>query len=198
MGALEQVSHDTAREPQSVLVNGGVVLTPKGLRAARLYLEQLYRREGYVYIKVEKPDVSPLVGENRVRVVFHVKEGPQMRVGSISVRPSPPFSLGAFLQETSLVPGQPLDGFAVEDSRLRLLRLYEQNGYPWVKVAERLEPVAREKMMDVSFDVSSGPLVRVGDIQVEGNQVTRKEVILEQIVLRPGEPFGGWRWKHRE
>ena len=46
-----------------------------------------------------------------------------MHVGSISVRPSPPFALGAFLRETQIVPGQPLDYFAIEETRLRLLKL---------------------------------------------------------------------------
>ena len=94
-----------------------------------------------------------------------------MRVGTISVRPPPPFAIDTFLQKTQMIPGQPLDGFAVEDSRLRLLRIYEENGYPWVKVAERLEIIETEKLMDVYFDVSPGPMVRVGDLQIHTGHV---------------------------
>ncbi len=188
-GAISGPSGKVDEGEDSFLVTQGPVLTPKGLRAARMFLEKLYRQEGYVFIRVGSPDVRPMGNESRAQVIFHLQEGPQMRVGTISVRPPPPFAIDTFLQKTKMIPGQPLDGFAVEDSRLRLLRIYEENGYPWVKVAERLEIIETEKLMDVYFDVSPGPMVRVGDLQIQGHKVTQKNVILEQLVMAPGQPL---------
>ena len=187
----DMLTGDRPQETEDVtkIFDDKVILTPSGIKESRLFLEKLYREDGFLFIQVARPDIEHDEKSSRAALVFHIKEGQKMHVGSISVRPSPPFALGAFLRETQIVPGQPLNYFAIEETRLRLLKLFEENGYPWVKVAERLMPVPNKQVLDVFFDVSPGPYVTIGDIQIEGAIVTDEKVIRERIVLAKGEAF---------
>ena len=62
----------------------GPVLTPKGLRAARMFLEKLYRQEGYVFIRVGSPDVRPMGNESRAQVVFHLQRDPRCALAPLA------------------------------------------------------------------------------------------------------------------
>ena len=117
-------------------------------------------------------------------VVFAIVEGARTRVASVKIKgdpvldPSEAFGLtrGMVLLESDLNQG--LD---------RLLRFYEDRGYPFCA----LRP-------DVRFDgdgawvqvvVSPGPLVHVDAVRFEGNESTREDVLLRHISFVAGEVY---------
>lgn len=141
-----------------------------------------YQARGFWQVAVAFPRVAMRGGD--ATVAFAIVEGVRTRVASVDVsgdlifEPSEAFGLarGMVLIESDL--NQRLD---------RLLRFYEDRGYPFCA----LRP-------DVQFDrdsarvqvvVSPGPLVHVDAVRFEGNQTTREDVLLRHISFVAGEVY---------
>ena len=141
-----------------------------------------YQARGFWHVAVAFPRVAMRGGD--ATVAFAIVEGVRTRVASVDVsgdlifEPSEAFGLarGMVLIESDL--NQRLD---------RLLRFYEDRGYPFCA----LRP-------DVQFDrdsarvqvvVSPGPLVHVDAVRFEGNQTTREDVLLRHISFVVGEMY---------
>ena len=117
-------------------------------------------------------------------VAFAIVEGARTRVASVEIKGDPGFDLsGAF----GLARGMALLESDLSQRLDRLLRFYEDRGYPFCA----LHP-------DVRFDrdgarvqvvVSPGPLVHVDAVRFEGNQTTREDVLLRHISFVAGEMY---------
>ena len=117
-------------------------------------------------------------------VAFAIVEGARTRVASVEIKGDPVFDLsGAF----GLARGMALLESDLSQRLDRLLRFYEDRGYPFCA----LHP-------DVRFDrdgarvqvvVSPGPLVHVNAVRFEGNQTTREDVLLRHISFVAGEMY---------
>ncbi len=117
-------------------------------------------------------------------VAFAIVEGARTRVASVEIKGDPVFDLsGAF----GLARGMALLESDLSQRLDRLLRFYEDRGYPFCA----LHP-------DVRFDrdgarvqvvVSPGPLVHVDAVRFEGNQTTREDVLLRHISFVAGEMY---------
>ncbi len=117
-------------------------------------------------------------------VAFAIVEGTRTRVASVEINGDPVFDLsGAF----GLARGMALLESDLDQRLDRLLRFYEDRGYPFCA----LHP-------DVRFDrdgarvqvvVSPGPLVHVNAVRFEGNQTTREDVLLRHISFVAGEMY---------
>ena len=117
-------------------------------------------------------------------VAFAIVEGARTRVASVEIKGDPVFDLsGAF----GLARGMALLESDLSQRLDRLLRFYEDRGYPFCA----LHP-------DVRFDrdgarvqvvVSPGPLVHVNAVRFEGNQTTREDVLLRHISFVVGEMY---------
>ena len=173
----------SARDVRGWLVTrAGVAVDSALLRKDVHRILKGYQARGFWHVAVAFPRVA-MRGDDAA-VAFAIVEGARTRVASVEIKgdlvfdPSEAFGLarGMVLLESDL------------DQRLdRLLRFYEDRGYPFCA----LRP-------DVRFDsdgarvqvvVSPGPLVNVDAVRFEGNQTTREDVLLRHISFVVGEVY---------
>ena len=173
----------SARDVRGWLVTrAGVAVDSALLRKDVHRILKGYQARGFWHVAVAFPRVA-MRGDDAA-VAFAIVEGARTRVASVEIKgdqvfdPSEAFGLarGMVLLESDL------------DQRLdRLLRFYEDRGYPFCA----LRP-------DVRFDsdgarvqvvVSPGPLVHVDAVRFEGNQTTREDVLLRHISFVVGEVY---------
>ncbi len=141
-----------------------------------------YQARGFWRVAVAFPRIA-MRGEDAT-VAFAIVEGARTRVASVEIKGDPVFDLsGAF----GLTRGMVLIESDLDQRLDRLLRFYEDRGYPFCA----LHP-------DVRFDsdgarvyvvVSPGPLVHVDAVRFEGNQTTREDVLLRHISFVAGEVY---------
>ena len=170
----------SARDVRGWLVTrAGVAVDSALLRKDVHRILKGYQARGFWHVSV----AFSMHGDDAA-VAFEIVEGARTRVASVEIKgdlvfdPSEAFGLarGMVLLESDL------------DQRLdRLLRFYEDRGYPFCA----LRP-------DVQFDrdgacvqvvVSPGPLVHVDAVRFEGNQTTRDDVLLRHISFVAGEVY---------
>ena len=173
----------SVRDVRSWLVTrAGVAVDSALLRKDVHRILKGYQARGFWHVAVAFPRVA-MRGEDAT-VAFAIVEGVRTRVASVALRgglvfePSEAFGLtrGMVLIESDLE--QRLD---------RLLRFYEDRGYPFCA----LRPDVRfdRDSARVQVVVSPGPLVHVDAVRFEGNETTREDVLLRHISFVAGEMY---------
>ncbi len=157
--------------------------TPMMIEFDRTKLEEYFRTYGYqdARVSVEKQ----FEGLDRVRIIFHIDEGPQYRVGQVDVTKSSVFDAERIKAVTILKPGQVYDKNVVQADLARIKALYGNTGRMVTPKEQVYETAPGE--VAVKYEFVERPPVTVGTIEIIGNDVTRENVIRRQIPLYPGQ-----------
>ncbi len=117
-----------------------------------------------------------------VIVTFEVFERPTIRFiqfhGDRSIREK------TLLRETGLEVGEPLNLYAIQESRRKLEDFYRSKGYPkaTVTIVEGSQP----EHCGVIYTISEGPLQRVEKVEFVGNTIVPGARLKTQIQSKPG------------
>ncbi len=90
------------------------------------------------------------------------------------------FDTQTLLAQTAWHPDSPFDLERLESGIERMLRLYEDNGFPYCEISPGDLRVSEEGRVSLSLLVEEGPRVRITGIQLEGLRSTGKNVILRE------------------
>jgi len=127
--------------------------------------------------------------EGRVYLRYRVSPGPFYRIAAVRVEGVRLFPAGTFDRLTSLRPGQPATQEAIEAAVQEVRSRYHQRGHLGVWLDYELEPAGADRLTVVIRVRNEGRPVRVGEVAIRGNRVTREKVILREVGLFPGDPF---------
>ena len=176
----------SARDVRGWLVTrAGVAVDSALLRKDVHRILQGYQARGFWRVAVAFPRIA-MRGDDAT-VAFAVVEGARTRVASVEVRGDLVFDQSDVLMAFGLARGMVLLDSDLDQRLDRLLRFYEDRGYPFCA----LRP-------DVRFDSDSawvqvavvpGPLVQVDAVRFEGNETTREDVLLRHISFVAGEVY---------
>ena len=176
----------SARDVRGWLVTrAGVAVDSALLRKDVHRILQGYQARGFWRVAVAFPRIA-MRGDDAT-VAFAVVEGARTRVASVEVRGDLIFDQSDVLMAFGLARGMVLLDSDLDQRLDRLLRFYEDRGYPFCA----LRP-------DVRFDSDSawvqvavvpGPLVQVDAVRFEGNETTREDVLLRHISFVAGEVY---------
>jgi outer membrane protein assembly factor BamA len=157
-----------------------------------------YQRQGFYAV-----EATPQYTEDASRstpaeawLVLHpeIVEGPRGVLRSVAIERAdanplvPESALRAVMRSQA---GEPYSVAAVYFDRLDMESLLQDRGFRTAKV-EAHEPELADAgtAVDLTFRVTEGPQIIVGQITVVGNRRVSEQTILERIRLKPGEPFG--------
>ncbi len=117
--------------------------------------------------------------------------GPLFRIGRIDIEGTLPAGMQGKLGLTS---GAPAVASEVLDGGERLQTALQDQGYAFAKVDA---PVAYEDppkhVLNLTFKVTTGPKVKVGEIRLEGLGYTREATVRRRLLLHTGEPYDAAR-----
>lgn len=188
-----------------ITVQGNTVFTAKELKkqmalresgwfVSRPYREDLldkdidnlrdrYLNVGYLSAKVKKNVVmSP--DRSAATVVIDILEGAQTRTGNVVLEGNRLFT-SAELQDTlTLKPGAPFNEQLVDEDRYRILSAYTNKGYLYARVD--VDKNAYDHTVDVRYRITEDLPVSIGKIILRGNERTRDDVIMRELLVKPG------------
>ena len=160
-------------------------------------LDKFYKDRGFVDVRVDKRiDISPDAKE--AKVVFVIDEGRQYRLRTIYVDGAEGARGTATVMNNEQMLGlmviRPGDDFTqkkVDDSLKAVKSAYQTMGYvdarvnsTWVRMGESAE-------VDMLVTVSEGTPFTAGLVRIQGNAITRDNVVRRQIRIQPGRPLDG-------
>jgi outer membrane protein insertion porin family len=160
--------------------------TAKLFEAARQRIIDRYRKQGFLSVTVDGPELIWLDDGQAVRVRYRLHEGPQVYVSGVRFLPEPSLPIAELLSQVTLEPGEPADLYAVEETRLTLEDNLRDRGFPFARVTEELKRL-EDELVEVHYLIEEGPRVRIGELRVSGNRMTQEFAILDRITLSSGD-----------
>lgn len=161
-------------------------LRPGTLSADIAAVENLYRSRGF--LKVQARSMVSLSSDGRrAFVTLVVTEGPASRLRKVDIvgMSALPRDRGIALLESR--PAGPFLPAKVLSDKEAIRRLYDEEGYPEIKVEEAI--VSDGEDVDLTYRVTEGERRIVHAIQIEGNALTKDVVIRREVPFAPGQPI---------
>jgi outer membrane protein insertion porin family len=193
---------------KEITVRGNTVFTSKDikkqmqLRESRWYSSQPYREDlldndlenlrdryldaGYLSATVNQKTVMSSDGR-AADVMIDVVEGPQTKAGRISFEGNTAFTAEELLNVVSLKPGAPFSERFIDEDKYRILMAYTNKAYLYARVD--VEKTSHDGTVDVNYRITEDHPVSIGRIILRGNRQTRDEVIMRELLVKPGDPY---------
>lgn len=158
-----------------------------------LRLTNYYRSLGFFNARIGR-EISESNDGRWLTVRFIINEGPRYRVRNISFVGNNSFQAAQLARLVELKPneeGQPEFNVAKMNKDVVSLRdLYGSQGYVFADVQAEPRFLEEPGLLDIVYKVNEGKQYRVGNINVhfEGDYgITKREVVLNRLSVRPGE-----------
>jgi outer membrane protein assembly complex protein YaeT len=167
---------------------GQVPYVEADIHDGRKALIQLYRDEGFPEVHVAEPRIKIRADRTAADVSFEISEGPRFTIRGVVFE-------GDTLPEDGQVLQRLASGLAGQSYFERrkvilgngLTEAFAAQGYPETAVTVHEEPGEAPGDVVLRVSVASGPRVRIGRIDVAGNERTRTKFIISRIPLKPGD-----------
>jgi outer membrane protein insertion porin family len=147
------------------------------------------RRLGYWNVKVERRLLFE-TEKRRTRVVFVIDPGPRRVVGRVSVSGNSTFSEEEILSWTELASGAAFDIGLADRGRNAIENAYANSGFYEVRVVADIQPAASEEtpiVHDLVYRIEEGTRFFVGEIRIEGNEVTHATILRRELTIETGD-----------
>ncbi len=178
----------TLPKPRSAAFHG--LLTTKRSQLKQIVALQ-YASLGFVAASIEDPESAFDERTGDYRVTIPVAEGPRFLVGTIELEGVAPEDEAELQARISLQKGEPFSVQSFAQDRSAVGAFYRERGFVDVEVESESTVDERPKAAELGlrFVVRPGPRVTVADVDVQGNNATRENVIRREVKLTPGSPL---------
>ncbi len=153
----------------------------------------LYFNEGYVQVKVDRPQVYVTPDKKGIYITIRVEEGEQFHVGTVDFAGDLLFPKEELFESIETKEGK-LFVYETLQKDLETLRAkYGDLGYAFANVIPRTRIREKDKLVDITFEIDKGNKVYIGKINVLGNSKTRDKVLRRELKIREGELYNETR-----
>ncbi len=153
-----------------------------------------YKNRGYLDIRADRL-IQPAPNGREAIITYLIEEGPLYTLRSIQVDiQSPPGANAVYSQSQiaglmSIHAGDVYSVRELDDSIQAIQSSYGQMGYADADVlrVEKRDPT--DPLVDLIVVITEGVQYTIGEVIIQGNDLTRQEVIRRQVELRPTRPL---------
>ena len=125
-----------------------------------------------------------------LKVVYRIDEGPQLRVGTVSLEGNQHVDAAKLTPQLNTAAGQLLSPQNLAGDRDTLLTDYLSRGFDQARVEVTRKVEANDpSKMDVVFRITEGQQIFVRKVLLTGLHYTRPETVAKAITLHPGDPL---------
>lgn len=165
------------------------VYRPDAFRRDLDRITRWYRSQGFLDARVFLLEERASLDGEALTLVVGVEEGPRYTVKGVAVTGARVLTEERILEEVAVRPGRPFLGDDLRQALEQVKSLYGRRAYVHARVDLDVRYDPARALVDVTFAITEGPRVRVGEIRVEGNDKTREDVIRRELSFYPGEYF---------
>lgn len=155
-----------------------------------ILLRNFYRSEGFLDARVHLRDI--FYSNNRTRMVLNItiEEGPRYTIESITFSDNKLFSKEELENRLMLKKGDPFKQADVGNDKTRLERIYGENGFLNIRINPVIWLVDLKKTeVAIDYKIKEGSKVYLRKVDVQGNSLTKDDVIRREMQIHPGEQF---------
>ena len=157
-------------------------------------IKMAYYDIGHQDVIVQQPVVT-LVEDRYLNIEIEIDEGPQYRVGNVSVSGDMLYPENQLLEQVKLQEGEVFSRLELRESIVALTDLYADSGYAYVNVVPLTTKRSEELLFDIELEIEQGVQVSIERVDISGNVRTRDKVIRRQIPVIEGELYSSSKLK---
>ncbi len=156
----------------------------------RELLRRFYLAHGYADFDTTNLSSELSADRKEFFVTFQIHEGQRYRIGKVTVKSTVPhLNADTYAPLVALTPGTYYNGDKVEKFTNVLEDRIRRDNYVFVKIDPRIRRDEKTHTVDLQFDIEQGPRVYVERIDINGNSVTRDNVIRREFRFAEGDPL---------
>ena len=156
-------------------------------------LTAFYQNNGYIQARVGEPEVT--FEEDGIVVTFRLEEGPQFRVGNISMAGDLIIPEQQLLEKLKISDEEYFDRETLRQDVINLTDIYSDEGYAYADISPHIDEDLKNLTVNINFNISKGKQVYFEEISISGNTKTRDKVIRRQLKVYEQELYSGRRLK---
>ncbi len=150
-------------------------------------LTQAYNQAGYLDAKVLEVEREFTAKKDDVTLTYRIEEGERYACGQLDWSGNITLSDSVIRDLLPFTVGEPFDGWALDRGVMAISTALYDQGYLYNQV--RPERKLSGRTVDLSVLIVEGPLARVREVVVAGNDKTLDKVVRREIKIFPGELF---------
>lgn len=160
-------------------------------------IEAFYNSKGFIEVRVGRPEVE--IKDDGISVIYQVWEGARYKMGETVFKGDLIDDPAKLMEITAVGKLKEKDEY-FDRSLLKadvdaLTNHYNNYGYAYADVKVNLKDDAENKIVDVVYTIAKHQRVHIRRVLLEGNAVTRDNVILREMRLADGDMFDGDKLK---
>ena len=147
--------------------------------------------EGYLYAQIDSVFIKRIAEKQSNEIVWYIKENLPFYIGEISVN-SDSIPAEDLMSQMDLREGDVYNQNLIEREINIINRVFAESGYPFVELTIgelNLSKNENSYSVDLTFKMNSGKTAEISKIILTGNKVTKDEVIIREINMRPGDKY---------
>jgi outer membrane protein insertion porin family len=156
-------------------------------------LRYIYFNEGYVQVKVDRPEVYVTPDKKSIYITIRIDEGEQFDVGDIDFAGDLLFSREELATGVKINKQKVFSYDVLQKDLGELQAKYGDLGYAFANVIPRTRINEKERKVDITFEFDKGNKVYFGQINVVGNSKTRDKVVRRELKIFEGELYNETR-----
>ncbi len=195
---LGNAAFDNEKLRKEIEIKVGDPVNDAKLAAAQQKIRVLYEKKGFSDVSVTY-DVTPSAKEGFTSVLFKIEEGGRGMIGDIRFEGNNAITARKLMDKIKSrektfyrIWGKAgkLDNQTVLDDVRAIEEAFQDEGYVYVKVGYRREPID-EKSVALIFEINEGGKYDVGTVEIQGNTIFSKEELTPAILTETGSVYSG-------
>jgi outer membrane protein insertion porin family len=168
-------------------------------------IRNLYYNHGYIQVQVNDPVIEEhpytehayefmgqpdtYVTKNEVVLRIHIQEGDQFNVGSVTLKGNVSITSDDLLSELKLRRGTIFSREVLRQDVTRIMDRYDAIARPFASVVPLFDIDQAKKTVAITIEIQEGGEVRIGRIDITGNNKSRDKVIRREMRLDEGDLY---------
>ncbi|MDQ5984391.1 MAG: Outer membrane protein assembly factor BamA [Syntrophus sp. SKADARSKE-3] len=157
-------------------------------------LNAFYLNNGFINAQVGEPEIT--YDKKGIYIKIPIVEGRRFKVGKVNVSgdtiKTPKATILAGL---TITKKEFFDREAIIKDIEYLTATCNDEGYAYADINPRTQPNEKEQTVDVTYDISKGPIVYINKINILGNTKTRDKVIRGMLAIYEGDMYNSTKLK---
>lgn len=153
-------------------------------------IKETYMKHGYLDAQVSKPLMRVDYSSYTAEIDYQIKEGKRYRVGQVSISQNVKgLDTKELAEDLSLIKG---NVFNIKKMRRDMKMLEEKAGnlgYAYAKVSPQMHKDEEKHTVSLQYVINPGKKVKINDVIISGNDVTKDKVVRRYVYLAPGDLY---------
>ncbi|MFO0682172.1 MAG: POTRA domain-containing protein [Sandaracinus sp.] len=152
------------------------------------HIAELYEADGFLSAEVGPAELEEL-GDGRAIVRIPVTEGARTLVWDVGIRGNETITASRLLETARIARGDPFGHLSLEEARRRMVELYQEQGYLFVRIDPRVHFSPDGRRAEILFEIVERFQVTVGEIRIVGAERTSESLVRERLSIHTGDVY---------